>query len=485
MTIAQLLEQVFGKFGAYAASKMNATTFMNNEQSYHAIADALESMGIQREGEEILYSGITGKMFTSSVFMGPLYFMRIKHLVQDKLNARGKGRKEIRTHQPTGGRGAEGGMRIGEMERDAVLAHGVSLFLQESMMKRADGTHFWVCNGCGTIPISNDREQLFVCPTCDGPIEFSGDTAENMTLIKPLKRSRVTFSNVEMPYALKLLDQELTTFMGAGLRFVTSKTVGRLKENFLEWAKEGGYNPAPPKAYQEMLKQLVPLDVKPPVKDDGLPGLENEVIHGEALVGGSLVTPQLELKIEEIENYPIKDASIDIPKIGGGTDVIGNNSDPIQKLIDLQQSAGGKQDLESNEITTKQDSEEEESNLQVGGEAEIELIGKDPVPVKQVFVLNQNGGMAPIVQEPEVKLDIKGTEIEPAIFSQQQMSSEPFVIANPFVSPPITAEEAVIDSPPVGQIPVPSQLEQPVASSDVIKAINVFENADIRVIKLA
>ena len=104
MTIAQLLEQLFGKVGSIMGAKMNATAFMNEPDSYKSIGDALETLGFQRDGEEILYSGITGRMFTSSVFMGPLYFMRLKHLTQDKLNARGKGRKEIRTHQPTGGR---------------------------------------------------------------------------------------------------------------------------------------------------------------------------------------------------------------------------------------------------------------------------------------------------------------------------------------------------------------------------------------------
>lgn len=230
MTIAQLLEQVFGKYGAMVGAKMNATAFMNNEQSYHAIANALEELGIQREGEEILYSGITGKMFSSSVFMGPLYFMRIKHLVQDKINARGAGRKEIRTHQPTGGRGSEGGMRIGEMERDVLIAHGITSFFQESMMKRSDAATFWVCNGCGTIPISNESQNLFVCPSCDGPLDFQGDTAEDTNLILPLKKSRVTFSKVEMPYAMKLLDQELTTFMNAGFRFVTEKHARQFRE---------------------------------------------------------------------------------------------------------------------------------------------------------------------------------------------------------------------------------------------------------------
>ena len=230
MTIAQLLEQVFGKLGAIVGAKMNATTFMNDEQSFKAIGDALEAMGFHREGEEILYSGITGKMFTSSVFMGPLYFMRLKHLAQDKINSRSTGRKEIRTHQPTGGRGNEGGMRIGEMERDALIAHGVTEFLQESMMKRSDGTTFWICNGCGTIPIYNEAQKLFVCPTCDGPITYQGETADTLGLVLPVKKSRTTFSQIEVPYALKLLDQELTTYANASVRFLTEKHVRTFRD---------------------------------------------------------------------------------------------------------------------------------------------------------------------------------------------------------------------------------------------------------------
>jgi DNA-directed RNA polymerase II subunit RPB2 len=230
MTIAQLLEQVFGKLGAVIGAKMNATSFMNDEQSYNAIADALETIGLQRNGEEILYSGMTGKMFSSSVFMGPLYFMRLKHLTQDKINSRAAGRKEIRTHQPTGGRGNEGGMRIGEMERDVLIAHGTMGFLQESMMKRSDGTSFYVCNGCGTMPIYNEANQLFICSMCDGPLTFQGDTAETIGLVLPVRKSRSTFTKVEMPYAMKLLDQELTTFMNAGLRFLTAKQLRKFRE---------------------------------------------------------------------------------------------------------------------------------------------------------------------------------------------------------------------------------------------------------------
>jgi hypothetical protein len=258
MTIAQLLEQIFGKLGAITGAKMNATSFMNDDQSLKAIGDVLEALGIQRQGEEIMYSGTTGKMFTTSVFIGPLYFMRLKHLTQDKINSRASGRKEIRTHQPTGGRGNEGGMRIGEMERDALVAHGVTDFLQESMMKRSDGTSFVVCNGCGTIPIYNPGQNLYVCPTCDGPLKFQGETADTLGLILPVKKSRATFSTIEVPYALKLLDQELTTFMNAGFRFVTARHMRHFRDT------------------EEIEDELATAEMSPPKLEVAEPDVEPE-----------------------------------------------------------------------------------------------------------------------------------------------------------------------------------------------------------------
>ncbi len=238
MTIAQLLEQTFGKLGAIVGAKMNATSFMNNASSFSLISNALEELGFNSQGEEILYSGITGKMFTSSVFIGPLYFMRLKHLTADKVNSRSAGRKEMRTHQPTGGRGNEGGMRMGEMERDSVITHGMAEFLKESYMKRSDGTTMWICNGCGQIPIFNEDIQLFVCPTCDGPLEFQGNTEQTLSLVVPIHKSRTTFSRVELPYALKLMDQELQTYASMGLRFVTEKYARRFRDPAIETVKE-------------------------------------------------------------------------------------------------------------------------------------------------------------------------------------------------------------------------------------------------------
>jgi DNA-directed RNA polymerase II subunit RPB2 len=235
MTVAQLVEMVAGRAGAEAAAKFNATTFCNDGEFVTQLGNVLQAMGASRAGDNVMYSGLTGAQVRTDVFMCPLYFMRLKHLTDDKVNSRGEGRREIRTHQPTGGRANEGGLRIGEMERDSLCAHGVSSFLQESMMKRGDGTEFWVCNGCGRIPIYNEVEGLFVCPVCEGPLTFSGLTADTLTLQMPTTQSRVTFSKVAMPYTMKLIDQEATSLGNFGFRIVTESAVARLQESGWEW----------------------------------------------------------------------------------------------------------------------------------------------------------------------------------------------------------------------------------------------------------
>jgi hypothetical protein len=98
------------------------------------------------------------------------------------------------------------------------------------MMRRSDGTSFIVCNGCGTIPIYNPAQNLYVCSLCDGPLKFQGSTVETLGLVLPVRKSRTTFSRIEAPYALKLLDQEMTTFMNGGLRFLTEAGARRFRE---------------------------------------------------------------------------------------------------------------------------------------------------------------------------------------------------------------------------------------------------------------
>jgi hypothetical protein len=235
MTMAQLLEALLGKAAAATAAIGNATTFMNEGSPAAAIGKILQDQfGMQPMGEELLYDGQSGIMIPSTIFMGNVYTMRLKHMTEDKWNARAEGRKEQRTHQPTGGRGAQGGLRIGEMERDAIIGHGVATFVHETYMKRADGTEFVICNGCGTVPIYNEKAGLRVCSMCDGPLQFIGSTANNLELLPPVKRSLTTFSKIEMPYATKLLEQELSTYMNIGMRILTTSDLQKLESPALK-----------------------------------------------------------------------------------------------------------------------------------------------------------------------------------------------------------------------------------------------------------
>ena len=228
MTIGHVIEMVMGKIAANVGAVADGTAFTDDGRLTKQMNNALEQLGFEKYGNEILYDGTSGKQLKTDLFIGPIFSMRLKHMVEDKWNARGKGRREQRTHQPTGGRGAQGGLRIGEMERDAILGHGISAFTNESYMLRSDGTSFNVCKGCGTIPIENPKTGLFVCPLCTGPIGFVGSGPTDMELIPPSRKTMVAPVTIEMPYAFKLLCQELETYMNIGMRIMTEKDLLRL-----------------------------------------------------------------------------------------------------------------------------------------------------------------------------------------------------------------------------------------------------------------
>ena len=226
MTVAQLIETLVGKAAPSLGTVGNATLFMNDGNPVSAIGGVLRDvLGMEPFGEELMYDGMSGQLIPTQMFVGNVYTMRLKHMPEDKWNARGEGRREQRTRQPTGGRGAQGGLRIGEMERDAILGHGITGFLQESIMKRADGYSTIVCNGCGTIPIFNERQGLTICSMCDGPVKYIGATATNLEILPPLKRSVATFSRIDIPYAYKVLDQEMNAYLNMGMRVLTEADV--------------------------------------------------------------------------------------------------------------------------------------------------------------------------------------------------------------------------------------------------------------------
>jgi DNA-directed RNA polymerase II subunit RPB2 len=239
MTIAQLLESILGKSACLAGFIGDATAFMNEGGIEENIGNVLTNQfGLQKHGEEILYDGTTGIMIPSTIFMGNVYTMRLKHMVEDKWNARGEGRREQRTHQPTGGRGNQGGLRIGEMETWALEGHGIASFFRETLMKRSDGTEMIICNGCGTVPIYNVKNNFYLCSLCDGPVQFVGDNLNNFELLPTLKRSTSTFSKIEIPYSSEVLNKELNTYMNIGLRYLTTKDVSHLRRTPLRGLNE-------------------------------------------------------------------------------------------------------------------------------------------------------------------------------------------------------------------------------------------------------
>lgn len=239
MTIAQLLESLLGKAACMGGYIGDGTAFMNGAGIESLIGSVLEKQyNLHKYGEELMYDGINGSMIPTSIFIGNVYTMRLKHMVEDKWNARGEGRREQKTHLPTGGRGNQGGLRIGEMERDTLIAHGISSFIKETYTKRADGYSFMVCNGCGTVPITNVKDNFQICSMCDGPLQYVGETVNNLELLPTMKRSVTTFSKIELPFSFELLNKEMNTYMNMYLRYLTTRDLTHIRKTKFRGLKE-------------------------------------------------------------------------------------------------------------------------------------------------------------------------------------------------------------------------------------------------------
>jgi DNA-directed RNA polymerase II subunit RPB2 len=156
MTVGQFLEAASNKLGVKLGSFIDATPFTQTNR-VGVLRKALLEQGFEPYSSEVLYNGYTGEMMEADIFMGPIYYQRLKHMVEDKINYRDTGPKKLLTRQPTQGRGDEGGLRIGEMERDALVSHGVSKFLTESMMERSDKATFQFDKEHGRLDTSRDR----------------------------------------------------------------------------------------------------------------------------------------------------------------------------------------------------------------------------------------------------------------------------------------------------------------------------------------
>jgi hypothetical protein len=173
-----------------------------------------------------MYNGMTGEQIETEIFIGPTYYMRLKHMTKDKINYRALGPNASLTRQPVSGRANDGGLRIGEMERDSMAGHGITNFLKESMMERADKYFMAVCNQTGMLAIYNPSKNIFMSPMADGPIKFTGFN-DNLRLEKITKYGR-EFSIVAIPYSMKLFLHELQA-MNIQMRIITEDNIQQLE----------------------------------------------------------------------------------------------------------------------------------------------------------------------------------------------------------------------------------------------------------------
>ena len=191
MTIAQLLECVLGKACCLQGKHGDGTPFNTEKEQLTDIGKILESYGMEKYGNEILYDGRRGQQIKTEIFIGPTYYQRLKHMTFDKMHSRGStGPVVWLTRQPSEGRSRAGGLRLGEMERDAIVAHGSSCFLKERMQDVSDDSKQFICTTCGFIAVSNPDKDLYRCDFC---------------------KNKANISQVRIPYSFKLLIQELQT----------------------------------------------------------------------------------------------------------------------------------------------------------------------------------------------------------------------------------------------------------------------------------
>jgi DNA-directed RNA polymerase II subunit RPB2 len=214
MTIGHLVECLLSKVGALSGQEGDATPF--TDLTVEAVSHMLRQHGYQSRGLEVMYNGHTGKKLQAQVYLGPTYYQRLKHMVDDKIHSRARGPVQILTRQPVEGRSRDGGLRFGEMERDCMISHGIAAFLKERMYVYLDEVDvllltfqsryhrydasdpyvIHVCDNCGLTAIANLKRNTFECRSC---------------------KTRTGISKVYIPYAAKLLFQELMS-MGVATR---------------------------------------------------------------------------------------------------------------------------------------------------------------------------------------------------------------------------------------------------------------------------
>ena len=186
MTVGQFIESIAGKVAALRGEFVDGTPFSN--EKVDNLMEALRKLGFKSSGRELMYDGVTGKMFEAEIFIGVVYYQKLHHMVLDKIHARARGQVQMLTRQPTEGRARGGGLRFGEMERDCLIGHGAAMLLKDRLLEESDAYTIYVCERCGKLAYYDMRLRRYICPLC-------GEKG----VVEP----------VTVSYAFKLLLQEL------------------------------------------------------------------------------------------------------------------------------------------------------------------------------------------------------------------------------------------------------------------------------------
>lgn len=389
MTIGQLVETLMGKACAYYGGFGDCTAFVNRGPKHELYGSLLRNIGYSSTGNELMYSGETGEQLEMEFFIGPCYYMRLKHMVKDKINYRAQGPRTMITRQTVQGRANDGGLRIGEMERDGIIAHGATAFLKESMLDRGDDYYVAICNTSGTIAIYNETKNIFISPFSDGPLKFS-ENFENSMNLEVISKYGKSFSIVRVPYSFKLLMQELQV-MNIQMRIITEDNVNQLTS--MNYAK------TIENLKLTKLSKKEEIDYKKKYEDEGKKSREKPKTTKQIIEEES--KPQI---IDLAEKGPIEEE-----KLASTEEDEDDNEGLSQVTIDSIKRA-------EDEFSRYQDIDEDENEpIKIG-----EVVNDDELGIED---LNVEKSITPKQEQPNLKLETVATEVE-------NVEKEPVLLEN-------------------------------------------------------